>query len=69
MNEFIPFNFIFSPAKSGLITKTTLSSQKMSSLDHSARCTVARTFSMLSEMTFVSCITCWLSVLYSSISR
>src|SRR5262249_50531066 len=33
------------------------------------RSTDARTFSMLSEMTFVSCITCWLSELYSSISR
>ena len=26
------------------------------------RSTNARTFSVLSEMTFVSCITCWLSV-------
>jgi len=33
------------------------------------RSTDARTFSTLSEMVFVSCITCWLSLLYSSISR
>ena len=33
------------------------------------RSTDARTFSTLSEMVFVSCITCWLSALYSSTSR